>query len=155
MTMVSRKLIKEKKQKHLEILVVEDNPADIRLMHEALKESGLTTVLHVATDGIHALDSLRRKQHQESKIFPDLILLDLNLSGCQGFDLLSHIKTDPKLRRIPVIVLSSSSRQEDILKSYDLHANCYLRKPVDLEPFVDLIKSIENFWSRIAKLPYD
>jgi chemotaxis family two-component system response regulator Rcp1 len=152
---VRKNLIKEKKQKHLQILVVEDNQADIRLMQEALKESGLTTVLHVATDGIAALNSLRQIKQQESSSFPDIILLDLNLSGCQGLDLLSHIKSDANFRRIPVIVLSSSSRQEDILRSYELHANCYVRKPVDLEPFIDLMKSIENFWSRIVRLPYD
>ena len=143
-------MIKENKQKILEILVVEDNPADVRLLQEAIKESGITTILHVAGGVIEALESLERKDQHQARVSPDLILLDLNLSGYQGFDFLSHLKTDPILRRIPVIVLSSSSRQEDISKSYDLHANCYLRKPVDLEPFVDLIKSIENFWSRIA-----
>lgn len=135
--------------------MVEDNPADIRLMQEALKESGLTSTLYVAKDGGEALAHLRRKVEEESQRFPDLILLDLNLSKGHGFNVLTHIKSDPRLLRIPVIVLSSSARQEDILKSYNLHANCYIRKPVDLEPFVKLIQSIENFWSCIAILPND
>jgi CheY-like chemotaxis protein len=145
-------MIKQIKQKTLEILVVEDNPADIRLMQEALKESRLTSTLHVARDGVEALKYFERNIEDESRRFPDLILLDLNLSGSHGFEVLSRLKSDPRLLRIPVIVLSSSARQEDILKSYDLHANCYIRKPVDLEPFVELIQSIENFWSRVARL---
>ncbi len=132
--------------------MVEDNPADIRLMQEALKESRLTSTLHVARDGVEALKYFERNIEDESRRFPDLILLDLNLSGSHGFEVLSRLKSDPRLLRIPVIVLSSSARQEDILKSYDLHANCYIRKPVDLEPFVELIQSIENFWSRVARL---
>jgi CheY-like chemotaxis protein len=148
-------LIKEKKQKNLEILVVEDNPADVRLMQEALKESQLRSTIHVARNGVEALDFFRRQIQEHFKRYPDLIILDLNLPLSHGFDVLTHLKSDPRLRRIPVIVLSSSANREDILKSYDLHANCYILKPVDLEPFVELIQSIENFWSQTVNLPYE
>jgi len=137
----------------IEILLVEDNAADVRLTVEILKETKVRNTLTVATDGIEALDLLRRNGRYTHAMRPDLILLDLNLPKKDGREVLAEIKTDPDLKRIPVVILTSSKAEEDIFKSYNLYANCYVTKPVDLEQFVKVVKSIENFWLTIVTLP--
>ena len=119
----------------IEILLVEDNPGDVRLTKEALKDAKVINNLHVAGDGIEALDFLKRQGKYPGAIRPDLILLDLNLPRKDGREVLGEIKADPGLRQIPVVILTTSKAEEDILKTYDLHANCYITKPVDLEKF--------------------
>ena len=137
----------------IEILLVEDNAADVRLTVEILKETKVRNTLTVAADGIEALDLLRRTGRYTHAMRPDLILLDLNLPKKDGREVLAEIKTDPDLKRIPVVILTSSKAEEDIFKSYNLYANCYVTKPVDLEQFVKVVKSIENFWLTIVTLP--
>lgn len=137
----------------IEILLVEDNPADVRLTQEALKEGRVRNSLHVARDGVEALAFLRREKGFENAVRPDLILLDLNLPRMGGSEVLEVIKRDPDLRRIPVVVLTTSKAEEDIVRSYDRHANCYISKPVDLEQFFEVVKSIDDFWLSIVKLP--
>ena len=137
----------------IEILLVEDNPADVRMTVELLKETKVRNTLTVAGDGIEALDLLHRTGKYTHAVRPDLILLDLNLPKKDGKQVLAEIKDDPDLRRIPVVVLTSSKAEEDIVKSYNLYANCYVTKPVDLEQFVKVVKSIEEFWLTIVKLP--
>ena len=137
----------------IEILLVEDNPADVRLTVEVLKETKVRNTLTVAADGIEALDLLRRIGRYTHAVRPDLILLDLNLPRKDGRQVLAEIKADLDLRRIPVVILTSSKAEEDIFKSYNLYANCYVTKPVDLEQFVKVVKSIEDFWLTIVKLP--
>ena len=137
----------------IEILLVEDNPADVRLTVEVLKETKVRNTLTVASDGIEALDLLRRIGRYTHAVRPDLILLDLNLPRKDGRQVLAEIKADLDLRRIPVVILTSSKAEEDIVKSYNLYANCYVTKPVDLEQFVKVVKSIEDFWLTIVKLP--
>ena len=137
----------------IEILLVEDNPADVRLTMEILKETKVRNTLTVAADGIEALDLLRRNGRYAHAMRPDLILLDLNLPKKDGREVLAAIKTDPDLKRIPVVILTSSKAEEDIFKSYNLYANCYVTKPVGLEQFVKVVKSIENFWLTIVTLP--
>ena len=135
----------------IEILLVEDNPADVRLTQEALREGKVKNNLSVARDGEEALAFLRR----EGAPRPDLILLDLNLPRRDGREVLKEIKDDPQLRMIPVVVLTTSAAEGDILKSYALHANCYITKPVDLEQFITVVKSIDDFWLTIVRLPPD
>jgi len=137
----------------IEILLVEDNPGDVRLTLEALKEGKLSNHLSVAEDGVAALTFLRREGAFAAAPRPDLILLDLNLPKRDGREVLSLIKADPDLRRIPVVVLTTSKAEQDIVKSYDLHANCYIAKPVVLEEFLEVIRSIESFWLTIVTLP--
>lgn len=137
----------------VEILLVEDNPGDVRLMVEALKEGKVLNNLSVAEDGAEALAFLRREGEYAQATRPDLILLDLNLPKKDGRGVLAEIKQDPKLRRIPVVILTTSQAEQDILKSYELHANCYITKPVDLDQFITVVKSIEDFWLTIVKLP--
>ena len=137
----------------VEILLVEDNPGDVRLAKEALREGDVNNNLHVASDGEEALRFLRRENGYGDAVRPDLILLDLNLPKLDGREVLAEIKADPTLRRIPVVVLTTSDADNDIARSYDLHANCYLPTPVDIEQFIVLIKSIETFWFTIVKLP--
>ncbi|MGA2611149.1 MAG: response regulator [Terriglobia bacterium] len=137
----------------IEILLVEDNPGDVRLTVEILKETKVRNTLTVAGDGIEALDVLRRTGRYTHAVRPDLILLDLNLPKKDGRQVLAEIKADSVLRRIPVVILTSSKAEEDIVKSYNLYANCYVTKPVDLEQFVKVVKSIEDFWLTIVKLP--
>lgn len=140
--------------KPIEILLVEDNPGDVRLTREALKEGKVLNNLHVAMDGVEALAFLQREgQEYADAVRPDIILLDLNLPRKDGRELLAEIKIDPDLRRIPVVVLTTSKAEEDILKTYDLHANCYITKPVDLDQFLTVVKSVEEFWFTIVKLP--
>ena len=137
----------------VEILLVEDNPADIRLTQVAIKNSKIANNLHVVKDGIEAIYFLRKEGNCKDKPKPDLILLDLNLPRKNGFEVLSEIKNDPDLRRIPVVILSISDAEEDLLKTYNLHANCYIKKPVDMIEFEKIVKSIGNFWFSIVILP--
>ena len=135
------------------ILLVEDNPADVDLTSWALSDARVSNHMHVAKDGVEALQFLRREGPHADARRPDLILLDLNMPRMNGYELLSHIKADPDLRRIPVIILSTSGADSDIVSSYDLHANCFLTKPVDLNDFIEIAKSIDRFWLSLVKLP--
>jgi CheY-like chemotaxis protein len=137
----------------VDILLVEDNPGDVRLTQEALREGKIRNRLTVAKDGVEALAVLRREGPHANAPRPDLILLDLNLPRKDGREVLADIKADDSLRRIPVVVLTTSKAEEDILKTYDLHANCYITKPVDLEQFIEVIKSIDDFWLTVVRLP--
>lgn len=137
----------------VEILLVEDNPADVRLTEEALSEGKVANVLRVAEDGVVALSMLRREGEHANLPRPDLVLLDLNLPRMTGQEVLREIKNDPDLRRIPVVVLTTSSAERDILRSYELHANCYITKPVDLEQFLVVVKQIDDFWLTVVRLP--
>jgi CheY-like chemotaxis protein len=137
----------------IEILLVEDNPGDVRLTQEALRESKVLNQLAVAKDGVEALEMLRREGPYANQPRPDLILLDLNLPRKDGRELLADIKDDAILRRIPVVVLTTSEAENDILRAYDLHANCYIVKPVDLDQFMNVVRTIEGFWLSIVKLP--
>jgi CheY-like chemotaxis protein len=137
----------------IEILLVEDNPGDVRLTIEALKEGKVSNHLSVARDGVEALSFLRREGPHSNAARPDLILLDLNLPKKDGREVLAEIKEDSRLRRIPVVVLTTSKAEEDILRTYDLHANCYITKPVDLEQFISVVRSIDDFWLSVVRLP--
>ena len=137
----------------VEILLVEDNPADVRLTVEAFKEGTVRHKLSVARDGVEALDILFRRGIHIQAARPDIILLDLNLPRKDGREVLQAIKADQTLRRIPVVVRTTSSAEEDILRSYDLHVNCYITKPVDMERFIEVVRAIENFWFNIVQLP--
>jgi CheY-like chemotaxis protein len=145
----------EKTGRPIEILLVEDNPGDVRLTQEALKDAKVLNKLHVASDGVEALEFLRRQGKYAHAVRPGLILLDLNLPKMDGRKVLAEIKEDPDLKRIPVVVLTISKADEDIIKTYELHANCYITKPVDLEQFMEVVKAIENFWLTVVKLPPD
>ncbi len=137
----------------VEILLVEDNPGDVRLTRETLKDSKVLNHMSVVDDGVEAMAFLRREGKHVKATRPDLILLDLNLPKKDGREVLAEIKADEQLRRIPVVVLTTSSAEQDILKMYDLHANCYITKPVDLNQFSAIVKAIEEFWFTIVKLP--
>ena len=137
----------------IEILLVEDNPGDVRLTIEGLKEGKVRNNLHVARDGVEALAFLRREGEYRDAVRPDLILLDLNLPRKDGREVLQDLKQDPALRTIPVVVLTTSRSEQDVLRSYELQANCYITKPVDLEQFITVVKSIEDFWLTIVTLP--
>ena len=137
----------------IQILLVEDNPGDVRLTIEALKEGKVSNNLSVARDGVEALSFLRREGSHGNAARPDLILLDLNLPKKDGREVLAEIKEDSRLRRIPVVVLTTSKAEEDILRTYDLHANCYITKPVDLEQFISVVRSIDDFWLSVVRLP--
>jgi CheY-like chemotaxis protein len=137
----------------IEILLIEDNPGDTRLAIEALKDSKLKNILHVAEDGIEALNFLHKAGKYSNAVRPDLILLDLNLPKKDGRQVLAEIKDDPELKRIPVVILTISKAEEDVLKTYNLHANCFITKPLDLDQFAIVVKSIEDFWLTIVKLP--
>ena len=139
----------------VEILLVEDNAGDVRLTREALKEGKVLNRLHVAGDGVEALAFLKREGEYAGAVRPDLILLDLNMPRKDGRELLADIKSDPGLRRIPVVVLTTSKAEEDIAKSYDLHANCFITKPVDLNQFIAVVQAVEDFWFTIVRLPPD
>ena len=141
--------------KPIEILMIEDNPGDVRLTVEALKDTKLNNNLSVVENGVEALSYLRREGDYADAPRPDLILLDLNLPRKDGREVLEEIKQDEDLGRIPVVVLTTSQAEEDILKTYDLHANCFISKPVDLEQFTQVIQSIEVFWLTIVKLPVE
>jgi len=137
----------------VEILLVEDNPGDVGLTRETLKDSKLLNHMSVAENGVEALAFLRREGKYVNATRPDLILLDLNLPKKDGREVLAEIKSDEQLRRIPVVVLTTSSTEQDILRTYDLHANCYITKPVDLDQFIAVVKAIGEFWFAIVKLP--
>lgn len=137
----------------IDILLVEDSAADVRLTREALRNSKMMNRLMVATDGVEALSLLRRRNSDGDAQRPDLILLDLNLPRKNGRAVLAEIKEDPDLKRIPVVIVTSSAAEEDIVKMYNLHANCYITKPLELEDFVQVVTAIEDFWVGIVKLP--
>jgi CheY-like chemotaxis protein len=137
----------------IEILLVEDNAGDVELTIEALKEGKVVNRLNVVEDGDAALAFLRREGQYASATRPDLILLDLNLPRLDGREVLAAIKADEDLKRIPVVVLTTSEAEQDILTSYNLHANCYVTKPVDLDQFVRVVKSIDDFWLSVVRLP--
>jgi len=139
--------------KPIEILLVEDNPGDARLTEEALRESRLYNNLHRVCDGVEALQFVRRQGPFADKPRPDIILLDLNMPKKDGREVLGEIKADPDLKSIPVVVLTTSEAERDVLKSYELHANCYITKPVDLDKFMEIVRRIEDFWLAIVKLP--
>lgn len=139
----------------IEILLVEDNEGDVRLTREVLKDGRIRNTLNVVGDGVQALAYLRREGEYADTKAQDLILLDLNLPKMDGREVLANIKADADLRRIPVVVLTTSSSEADVLSAYDLHANCYITKPVDLDQFVKVVRSIEDFWLAIVKLPHE
>ncbi|MBN1167201.1 MAG: response regulator [Methanospirillaceae archaeon] len=137
----------------IEILLVEDNPGDVRLTREGLKEAKMVNNLHVVMDGVEAMDFLYKRGKYTDAPRPDMILLDLNLPKKDGREVLAEIKADDDLKRIPVVVLTVSQAEEDIMKTYNLHANCYISKPVDFDQFLKVIHSIDNFWLGIVNLP--
>ena len=139
--------------KPVEILLVEDNPGDVDLTMEALENSKIRNTVSVAGDGEEAMAFLRRTGKHAGAPRPDLILLDLNLPKKDGREVLAEIKSDDELKRIPVVIITTSQAEEDILRSYNLHANCYITKPIDLHQFIRVIKAIEDFWLTIVKLP--
>ncbi len=134
-------------------MLVEDNPGDVRLTEEALKEGKVINRLNVVPDGVEAIAYLRKTGDYASAATPDLMLLDLNLPKKDGREVLAEVKEDPDLRKIPVVVLTTSRDEQDILKSYDLHANCYITKPVDFAQFIRVVRAIEDFWLSVVKLP--
>jgi two-component system, chemotaxis family, response regulator Rcp1 len=136
-----------------DILLVEDSPGDVRLTREALKDAKMHINLHVASDGIEAMAFLNREGECAKVPRPDLILLDLNLPRKDGRQVLEEIKENPALMTIPIVILTTSASEEDVLSSYQLHANCYISKPVDLDGFLKVVKSIDSFWLSIVKLP--
>jgi len=135
------------------ILLIEDNPGDVRLTQEAFKEGTMDIKLDVVMDGVEAIKYLKKEMPYNQATTPDLILLDLNLPKKDGREVLKEIKSDNKLKRTPVVVLTTSNAQQDILKSYNLHVNCYVNKPVDFDKFFDIIQKIEDFWLSTAILP--
>jgi two-component system, chemotaxis family, response regulator Rcp1 len=137
----------------INILLVEDNPGDARLAVEALKDSKVHNKLYHVEDGVEAMRFLRRQAENGYVSPPDLVLLDLNLPKKDGREVLAEIKEDPELRLVPVVVLTTSAAERDLLKSYDLHANAYIVKPIDLNQFIEVVQAIENFWFSIVKLP--
>jgi len=137
----------------VEILLAEDNPGDVKLTRKALEEGKLTNNLHVVTDGVEAMAYLREDGEYEGRARPDLILLDLNMPRMDGRAVLEEVKDDDDLKRIPVVVLTSSEAEEDVAKSYELHANAYLTKPVDFDGFLEIVGSLEEFWLEVVKLP--
>ena len=137
----------------IEILLIEDNPGDVELTKIALEDSKISVNLNIVEDGVEAIAFLRREGKYANVPHPDIILLDLNLPKKDGREVLAEIKADEKLKRIPVVVLTTSQAEEDVLKVYNLSANCYITKPVDFDQFVKIVQSIENFWFTIVKLP--
>ena len=137
----------------IDILLVEDNPGDARLTIEAMREGKLQNRLHHAKDGVEAMAFLKREGEHKNAPLPDLMLLDLNLPRKDGREVLAEMKQDPRLRLIPVVVLTTSEADRDILKSYELHANCYITKPVDLDKFIEIVRAIESFWLTVVTLP--
>ncbi len=146
-------MIDEMSGKTVDLLLIEDNPGDVRLTREALEEAKVRNNLYVVEDGVEATAFLHKEGKYADAPRPDLILLDLNLPKKNGRELLAEIKQDPDLKCIPVVILTSSSSEEDIIRSYNLHANCYITKPVNLERFLDVVKSIDNFWLSVVTLP--
>ena len=142
-----------KKHRPVNILLIEDNPGDVRLTQEAFKEGRIAINMEVTMDGVEAIKFLRKEPPYEDKFTPDLILLDLNLPKRDGREVLKEIKSDDYLRRIPIVILTTSNAEQDILKSYNLHVNCYINKPVDFDKFFEIIQKIEDFWLSTAILP--
>jgi len=141
------------KTRPIEILLVEDNPGDIRLTQEVLKEGKIQNNLRIVENGVEAISFLHKDGKYSSALTPDLILLDLNLPKKDGREVLQEIKNDDELKKIPIVVLTTSQAEEDILKVYNLNANCYISKPVELDEFINVVKSVEDFWLSIVKLP--
>jgi len=139
--------------KPVNILLVEDNPGDVRLIKESLENDKFSHHLYVVGDGEEAMDFLHQKGKYSEAPYPDLVLLDLNLPRKDGREVLAEIKKDPKLKKIPIVVLTTSDAEQDILVTYESHANCYITKPVNLEQFIKVVRSIEDFWFMIVKLP--
>ena len=137
----------------IQILLVEDNPGDVRLTVEALRDAKVANELHVVGNGEEAIDFLRQQGKHVDAPRPDIVLLDLNLPRLDGRDVLSDIKSDPSLATIPIIVLTSSTAEADIQRSYELHANCFISKPVDFSEFLSAVRSLEGFWLKIVRLP--
>jgi two-component system, chemotaxis family, response regulator Rcp1 len=137
-----------------EILLVEDSPVDVLLTREAFKHCKLRNNLHVVSDGVEAMDFIRCRGQYAKAPRPDIILLDLNLPKKDGREVLAELKEDPELRTIPVVVLTTSEAEQDILRSYKLHCNCYITKPVDMKQFIKIVQTLEDFWFSIVKLPY-
>jgi two-component system, chemotaxis family, response regulator Rcp1 len=142
-----------KSLKHIEILLVEDSPTDVLITREALEEARVLNIIHVVEDGVQALEFLHKQGQFANAPRPDLILLDLNLPRMNGREVLAEIKAEPNFQAIPVVVLTTSNAEEDILKSYNLHANCYVIKPVEFDNFVRAVQSIRNFWFSVVTLP--
>lgn len=136
-----------------DILLVEDNPGDVRLTREAFKEGAIDNDLHVVTDGADALDFLYRRGDYEEAPRPHLVLLDLNLPEVDGLEVLEEIKSDPDLKHLPVVILTSSAAEEDIVRGYELQSNAYLTKPIDPDEFIELVRTFEEFWFKLVKLP--
>ncbi|MDA0989660.1 MAG: response regulator [Verrucomicrobia bacterium] len=141
------------RSKAMSILLVEDNPGDVQLTREALKENDFQNTLNVVQDGEDALRFLRGEEPYIGVALPDLILLDLNLPRKDGREVLADIKTDQKLRRIPVVVLTTSTDEKDISQTYDLHVNCYVTKPINFDRFIEVVRTIENYWLSVVELP--
>ncbi len=139
--------------KSIDILIVEDNAGDARLIKEVLNDNKLYSSLYIVNNGVEAMDFLHAKGKYKTTPKPDLIILDLNLPKKDGREVLADIKCDEELKHIPVVIMTISQAEEDILRSYNLHANCYITKPLDLNQFIKVVKSIENFWFSIVKLP--
>jgi two-component system, chemotaxis family, response regulator Rcp1 len=137
----------------IDILIVEDNPGDARLIMEVLNENKIFNSVFIVRDGVEAMDYLHAKGKYLDSPKPDLIILDLNLPRKDGREVLAEIKSDEELKRIPVVIMTISQAEEDIFKSYNLHANCFVTKPIDLNQFIKVVKSIENFWFSVVKLP--
>lgn len=152
--MIGASMVK-RQSRPVEILLVEDNPGDVRLTREALKDGRVLVNLTVASDGVEAMEVLRAEGDHSNRRLPDLILLDLNLPRKNGREVLEEIKADDDLKRIPVIVMTTSKAEQDIHKAYTLNANCYVTKPVDLDEFLNVVRSIEDFWLTIVTLPRD
>ncbi|WP_232833812.1 response regulator [Saliphagus sp. LR7] len=140
-------------RQEVDILLVEDNPGDVRLTKEAFTDGAIDNTLHVVTDGKEALNFLHQRDEYADAACPDLVLLDLNLPKKSGEEVLEEIRGDEDLQRLPVIILTSSEAQEDVLRSYELQANAYLTKPVDPDAFLDTIQTFEEFWLRVVRLP--
>lgn len=135
------------------ILLAEDNPADVRFTQEAFKEAKVINTLHVVPDGVEAMEFLHRQGKYSEAERPDVILLDLNMPRKNGYEVLAEIKADPDLKRIPVVILTTSEAESDVLKTYNLHANCYITKPVGLDQFIEVVQTIESFWFTVVVLP--
>lgn len=148
-------MINAKRKKRFNILLVEDNLADIRLTEEVINQSQIISNLNVVKDGVEAINFLKKVGKYSKMTRPDLILLDLNLPKKNGLEVLKEIKQDDHLKRIPIIVLTISAAEEDLIKAYDLHANCLINKPIDVKDFYRIMKIMEEFWFRVVKLPED
>jgi CheY-like chemotaxis protein len=143
----------DRESRQIEILLIEDNPGDARLTQEAMRAAKMTNVLHVVEDGVQAMEFLRQRSRVKDAPRPDLILLELNLPKKDGRAVLAEVKADPDLRRIPVVVLTTSRSEEDVMQAYDMHANAYVTKPVNLEQFMRIVALIDEFWLKVVTLP--